>query len=1046
MAIKFSKVQQEAIDSFGQNIIVSAGAGSGKTAVLTERIRQILLKGIKASELLVLTFTNAAAKEMKERIVKAMSKDPILKDRVYEIDNAYVTTFDSFSLAMVKKYHERLNLTTNINIIDQSLLKVKKRQIIDELFSLYYQQNDTRFASLISDLTLKDDQNLKGEILKIAEKLALRNDLEQYLKSYVKDYFNNDKITSYIQELNKILLEKITIIKRNFDDFKSAVTELGNSKHVDKMSELLEPLFKASSYNQIKIVLTSRLPKMMNLPEEAKIAKNNISSYLKEMEELTIYNNEDDIKKFYFNSQKYVEIITEILKVYFSSLNEYKEENEVYEFQDIAKMAIKLVTEHQDIQEQTKKQFKEILLDEYQDTNDLQEAFIQAISNNNVYMVGDVKQSIYGFRDANPLIFKAKYDAYKDPHLGKKIDMNVNYRSNKIVLHTINNIFSKIMDNDIGHADFAKEHYMNYGLKDYDKIGIENNIQYINYPQKFKNFKNQDIEMFYILKDIQEKMAQKIQVYDKDTGQFRDIKYLDFAILIADSGLFNNISNLLSYNHIPNKIMKDIAVNEGTITILLKNLLKIITLDAKNSYDNDFKRLFYGLGRSFIFKMTDETLFDMITNNTFKNSDLYSFIASKSSKIKTTSLVDLFSEIIDELDLTNKIIEIGDVEVNTTRIEYFYNLIIQAETLDLNVFEFVSYIDDILDNEDKMEFQQSNIVEDKVNIMTIHKSKGLEFPVVYFINNYKNFNTADFKGKIIYDEKYGIITPFYEDGEGKNINYLLMKHYNTLTMVSEKIRLLYVALTRAREYMIILNPVDVDQETGEIISKPTYRDRNDIVLNPIRENYKNFKDIYQSINDIFDEKILINPDDLNINFDYLSMNSDKFNTTLPNTHEVITHILNPNNATIKESKHASKENKVLNTLENVLNMEYGSKVHEVFESFDFIKQDFTNYNEQEKKMLQNFLNQKIVQDLKKGKIYKEFEFIYQKNEVTIHGIIDLMIEYQDKIDIIDYKLSHVDDEAYVKQLNTYKEYISNKSHKPVNLYLYSINKNLVKEL
>ena len=180
MAIKFSSEQQLAIDSRNKNIIVSAGAGSGKTAVLTERIRKILLSGVKANELLVLTFTNAAAAEMKERITKTMSKDEILKDRTYEVDSAYITTFDSFSLSLVKKYHDRINLSKNISIIDASVLNVYKRKIIDEIFDSYYLRNDELFERFICDLTPKDDVNLRKEILKLANKLDLLTNKDEW--------------------------------------------------------------------------------------------------------------------------------------------------------------------------------------------------------------------------------------------------------------------------------------------------------------------------------------------------------------------------------------------------------------------------------------------------------------------------------------------------------------------------------------------------------------------------------------------------------------------------------------------------------------------------------------------------------------------------------------------------------------------------------------------------------------------------------------------------------------------------------------------------
>ena len=209
MAIKFSVEQQLAIDSKDKNIIVSAGAGSGKTAVLTERIRKILLSGVKASELLVLTFTNAAAAEMKERITKTMSKDPMLKNRTFEVDSAYITTFDSFSLALVKKYHDRLNLSKNISIIDASVLNVYKRKIIDEIFDSYYLKNNELFEKFICDLTPKDDENIRKEVLRLANKLDLLTNKDELLDNYVANNFTLEKFNEYLNGLTTSNILKV---------------------------------------------------------------------------------------------------------------------------------------------------------------------------------------------------------------------------------------------------------------------------------------------------------------------------------------------------------------------------------------------------------------------------------------------------------------------------------------------------------------------------------------------------------------------------------------------------------------------------------------------------------------------------------------------------------------------------------------------------------------------------------------------------------------------------------------------------------------------
>ena len=857
MAIKFSIEQQLAIDSKDKNIIVSAGAGSGKTAVLTERIRKILLSGVKASELLVLTFTNAAAAEMKERITKTMSKDPMLKNRTFEVDSAYITTFDSFSLALVKKYHDRLNLSKNISIIDASVLNVYKRKIIDEIFDSYYLKNNELFEKFICDLTPKDDENLRKEVLRLANKLDLLTNKDELLDNYVANNFTLEKFNEYLNELVSLLNEKILFISNNIDKLQIEL----NEDQYKKFKEAYQQLIDSKTYDEIRNNSKVKMPIVKNISVNASIYKDEIKKTMEDINKLCIYTNEAYIKDAYFQSEDYVKITIELLKEYYKKINKYKFDKEAFEFIDISKFAISLVKDNEDIQNELKEHFYEILIDEYQDTNDIQEEFISYIAKNNVYMVGDIKQSIYGFRNANPMIFKEKYDSYKDNVLGMKIDLNQNFRSNRQVLLAINQIFDHIMDDNVGQANFKKEHQMRFGLSAYDKGSSQNKIKYVTYL-KSKAIKNKDIDMFFVAKDILEKINNKEQVFDKDTGEFRDCTYKDFAVLIADGTMFDSLSLLLSYNHIPNLIFKNIDVNKGIIITVLKNLIKLIALDYKKVYDDEFKGCFYGVGRSFLFNYSDEELFDYLVNNNFKESKFYQLINSYSLMVESTSLLNLTNKLIDEVDVINKLITIGDVENNITRVEFLLKTIESMDNLDLDIFDFVSYIDDIFENEDKMEFAASGMNENKVKIMTIHKSKGLEFPIVYFINNDKSFNKGEIKDKLLYDNKYGLITPFYIQGEGRNINFVLLKENMNVSLISEKIRLLYVALTRAREQMIILDYYKEDDvnliELEEVVSLVK------------RKRYNSFSSMYNSIIDVMNQyKVEIDPSTLNINDDYL---------------------------------------------------------------------------------------------------------------------------------------------------------------------------------
>ncbi len=1034
MAIKFSLEQQAAIYSQGQNIIVSAGAGSGKTAVLTERIKRILLSGVKANELLVLTFTNAAAREMKERITKTMAKDELLVHRTAEVDSAYITTFDSFSLSLVKKYHHRLNLTNKISIMDNAILNVKKREIIDDIFFDFYEMQDPNFERLICDLTPKDDSLLRKEILNISNKIDQLSDRNIWLNQYLETYFSDNKINEYLDELTQILLEKMNYIKDNLSKLQ---VELTKEQYL-KMNSALCLLLNSKNYDEIRNNMKVKLPILKNLSENATLYKKEIKTCIDDIQSLCIFTNSTYIKEAYFQSEIYVEVIIRILKKYYQKIDQYKFKHEVFEFIDISKMAIQLVKENEDIKEELKNHFKEILIDEYQDTNNLQEEFISYISNHNVYMVGDIKQSIYGFRNANPFIFKEKYDAYKNHNGGIKIDLNQNFRSNRPVLFIINRIFDHIMDNQIGQANFKEEHEMHFGLKAYETGNQENKIKYVTYSYEKGKYKSSDIEMFYILKDIQEKINHQERIFDKDLGDFRPCEYRDFAILLSDSSLFSSMSKLLSYYHIPNLVFKNIEVNSGMVVTLIKNIIKMIDLDAKEKYDNEFLRLFYGVGRSFLIGLSDEELFDYIRLNSFKESSLYRKIHFFASNIKRVSLSELVEKIVDEFDLYHRLLLIGDIESNLTRIEFLKNILTSMEKLELTIDDFVTYIDGIYENEDVMEFPSTGIDENKVKIMTIHKSKGLEFPIVYFMNNNKLFNKSEIKDKISFDLKYGILTPYFIQGEGENISHLLMKENNNLSLISEKIRLLYVALTRAREQIIIFN---------NLLKEDTLSIMDDIVPSIIRKKYNSFKMIYDSVNfELNNYRLTLEPKDLNINEDYLKPFNEDVKQWINPTNKRILHVENIIEIEKEEKKHASKETYTLRNKEEMEIMEYGTYIHELFESVDFLHPKYELYSDKEKDMIEHFLNLPLLKNRKKGKIFKEFEFIDEQENQQIHGIIDLMIVYENHIDIIDYKLSHLDDDAYEWQLKTYQKYIEKKFKKIVHIWLYSILKQELKQM
>ena len=1036
---KWTKEQEEAIVKSGSNIIVSAGAGSGKTAVLSERVINKIQNGIHVNELLILTFTRAAADEMKDRIRKKIDKLPEFKDELTLLSSAYITTFDSFALSVVKKYHYLLNISSNIAITDESIVKLEQKKILDNIFEELYKEKNENFINLIKKYCIKNDKSLKVNILSLCNKISDYIDRDDFIDDVINNFYEEKNVNNLLTKYKEFINDKKKEIMLELDNMNMYFDyDYCMSLQNSCLGLLNADIDELHLYESVKLPSAPR-----GSEEEAKAAKANLKKLLDDLKSYGDYGTLEDIKNDILSTKETVLTILDIVKRYLSEVEQYKQDNNIYTFSDISRLSIKILKENESVRNELRDSFKEIMIDEYQDTNDVQDIFISMIANDNVYMVGDIKQSIYKFRGSNPNIFKEKYSNYSSNIGGYKIDLIKNFRSRFEVLDNINKVFDLIMDSNLGSAEYKETHEMVYGNTAYDTEKMNDFdydfevLEYMN-NKKETGFDNSEVEIFTIAKDIKNKMKNKIKVFDKETSKLREATYNDFVIILDRSKYFDTYKKIFEYLDIPLTILKDGKLNASTDIYLIKNIVDLIIHINENNFNEEFKYDFTSIGRSFLYEYTDEYIFDTINNKSYKDTTIYkNFSSIKNINIKTSS--ELFNDILDITDFYNKLYKIGDYENTNVRIETISKLSSSLSTLGLSIIDFRDYLNEIIETKQEIKYTTFSSNSDSVKILTIHKSKGLEYPVCYFADLDHEFNTSELKDKFICDKSYGLIVPSNIEEVTSSVVKELYKKDFIKEEISEKIRLFYVALTRAREKMIIVLP---EKET-----KKLEKNDNGVIEEIRRLKFMKLSDFMYGVKDYlgnYFKSIDVTKLGLTKDYQYSKSINIKENNTI--TDDINVEEINIQNDII-EDKHFSKESNKVSTKEEIKIMNYGTKIHEYLELIDYKNPNLSLIEDNFiKTKIEKFLNNSLLKNIKDSNIYHEYEFFYEKDNTNYHGIIDLMLEYDSHIDIIDFKLKNVVDDNYKNQLNGYKNYIESITNKKVNTYLYSILNEDIKEI
>lgn len=995
---KFTKNQKLAIELVDKNILINAGAGSGKTTVLTQRIIGKLKNKINIDELLVITFTRAAAQEMKERIEKSIENDNTIIDQLELLESADITTFDGFFNKIIKKFGYLENIGS-IDIGEQIELDYLLKKAIDKVMDEKYKENNSDFIKLLDTYTIFSDEDLVSNLAELYKKYQniLKFEIKTTDELFVE--YENIILSQLYKVLDKLKELKEKIIGTNFE--KMMIT------YYDKFCELMD----AKDYNSIVYFFeNNKVPSVSSSKkegiEEFKEIQKDIKTKIDNLRKKIILETKENIISIEKDKENYKNTLFEILNKIDEVYYNIKLKNKTMGFDDYTKLVLKLL-KHDEVSNFYKFKYNEILIDEYQDTNDFQNKIINKIANNNLYLVGDVKQSIYKFRNTNPQNFLNLQNKFKKDENSDVINLLDNFRSREDVLESVNDFFNNLMTTKCGGVNYKDNHRLEYGNKSYDTKAKQNYFMEVyNYDEKKLGMMQDEIEIRIIAEDIVNKINSKFKILDEN--KLRECVFSDFVILTSTKSKYDMYLKIFEEYNIPIQAQMSEKINDKNNfeLIFILNTLKLIS----NKYD---KHALLSLLRSYVLNISDDLIHEYIVSDI--ECESITCVLNKIEdlrKYKYSSLEFLILEILDAFDILQKIHTINSFKFGYIKIEKYIKFAQNHDKKNKNLKEFIEFLEFSNAQKTKIELDFNFTTTNNVKLMTIHKSKGLEFNVVYIVELYKEISKTK-QPRIDIDKKIGIIL--------KNIdNYLvsdsfLNKIYESYEFdedFSEKIRLIYVAMTRAKEKIIFVNNLKTSEKKINSILNKTINEK--LILEIEEFNYTKYKNIFKDIT-----------------YDNIKIDYKKIDLKFKRTNKI----------------RASKTQSNILDKSEIININKGIKLHNELEHIELDKihdDDYINEFEEIKIYLENLRKYDIFLNI--VNYWTEYEFIGVYENKQINGIIDVIIEKENEVIILDYKLSNIDSKEYIRQLEIYKENLSIYFKKPIKCYLYSLNKNEMKRV
>ncbi|MCR5527464.1 MAG: helicase-exonuclease AddAB subunit AddA [Lachnospiraceae bacterium] len=854
--MKFTEDQQKVIDSRNKNVLVAAAAGSGKTAVLVERIIERVCDSenpIDIDRILVVTFTNAAAAEMKERIRDALEaaadaapEDEHLKRQRSLIHAAHIMTIDSFCRMVIRDNFDRIGIDPQFRVADTSELELMQEDAMSEVLEESYDEASEEFGRFLEEFSAsRDDSDVMSAISALFAFSRSKSNPDRWITDLLENYSFETKEELMGGEWMKLMLsmvrDELKDTLRILETARSIAEEPGGPgqyiETLDSDIDGIETLLAAESYEAMRIgALNQKFATLSRKrgedvdegkKERVKALRDVVKTSVNKLKDKWLVKTPEEIFKNITAVKPLIEEIIRLTLRFSEKFGELKENKNVIDFADLEHMALQIL--ETDAGEEYKEYFEEIMTDEYQDSNSVQEAILTAVArDNNYFCVGDVKQSIYSFRLAEPEIFVRRYNFSETDEKSERIVLSKNFRSREEVIDAVNAVFRPIMHENIGGVEYDEDASLYYGA-DYSDTGVDHTAELeLITADSDGEIDSTVLEAREVASRIKE-MAGSYMVEDRKTKTTHKAEYRDFVILLRSlSGVDEVYAEQLEAAGIPVYIesrtgyfqTEEIRTMISFIMVLdnprqdipLSSLMKSVIGSFTDAEMAEIRQArpegcFYDALRSAAGEMELEEN-AVPASDGLKNKSILFLKMIKGYREESTYLPihTLIEKIIDETDYGIY----AETRGGSARANL--DMLIQRAadyeaTSYKGLFFFIRYIEKM--KKFDMDFGEASGTGDEANavrIMSIHKSKGLEFPVVFVSNLSKQFNMRDLSGKLIMDSELGISTD-RTDPETRIRSGSMLKNViaekRRRALIGEELRVFYVAMTRAEEKLIM---------------------------------------------------------------------------------------------------------------------------------------------------------------------------------------------------------------------------------------------------